>query len=285
MDHYASGLYLAKNGYVVSACQQENYFDEILQICRKEKVSLIIPTVSEELERFAENAKMFNKKDICVAISSPESLKIANNKYETYNFFKGKPYCPQIYNILNPQFPCIVKPYSSRGSRGIHFCEDKNTLKFALQSNQKQFNNSLIMEYLKGDEYSVYGLSDLDGKPLLSIAIKRIKARGESTVAELISDHAVCRLASRIASQIGLVGPWNVQLMGSSCYKIVEINPRIAGSASLIEASGLDYIGLVVKVFTKQPISQQELKCPKNHLYMIRYNEEIFLKQEEICNQ
>ena len=243
---------------------------------------MVIPTVSEELLAFSRNVEMFQAKDIKVAVSNEKSILIANNKGETYNFFKNKPYCPQIYTAFQPHFPCVVKPCDSRGSRGFYICKDDVTLKSALETDERQFGKSLIMEYLQGDEFSVYGLSDLNGTPLLSIANKRIKARGESTVAEVVANHTVCDLSKSIASQLGLVGPWNVQLMGSSCFKIVEVNPRIAGSASLIIAAGIAYIDLIIKVFTNQKILPQELNNLNGNLFMIRYNEEIFVKPENI---
>jgi predicted ATP-grasp superfamily ATP-dependent carboligase len=138
------------------------------------------------------------------------------------------------------------------------------------------------MEYLNGNEYSVYGISDLKTKPILSLANRRIIAKGESKVAELAPNELACNVAESIASQVGLVGPWNIQLINvNGCYKIVEINPRIAGSASLIMAAGIDYFGLIIKAFTNQEIRPEELVC-KNRVYMIRYNEEIFLTPENI---
>lgn len=282
MDAYASGLYLADKAYRVPPSSDQSYLQMILEICQRENVSLIIPTVSEELALFAKNLAMFKAEDVQVAVSNEKSIAVANNKLETYRFFKGEPYCPQIYDEETLRFPCVVKPCDSRGSRGFYVCNGELSLSAALESNRRQFGGSIVMEYLQGEEYSVYGLSDLKGQPLLSVVNRRIKARGESTVAEVVVNPKVSRLASLIARQIGMVGPWDVQLMGKEGnYKIVEVNPRIAGSTALVIASGIDYVGLVIKVFTNQKISQRELTC-QSHPVMIRYNEEIFLEEDEI---
>ena len=277
MDSYASGLYIADAGYKVPASSDKNYIQRILGICKKEKVDFVFPTVGEELSKFANATCTFALEKINVAVAGASAISISNDKAKTYAFFKGESFCPQIYDVTNVQYPCVVKPANSRGSRGFNICSDSASLKVALERD-KVYGESLIMEYLEGPEYSVYGISDLSGKVILSLANRRISAKGESKVAELTEKEDVCKVASDIASKIGLVGPWNVQLINN---KIVDINPRMAGSTSLIMASGIDYVGLVIKVFTGQKISPDELVV-KNHIFMIRYNAEIFLKPENI---
>lgn len=280
MDSYASGLYIADAGYKVPASSDKNYIQRILEICGKEKVDFVFPTVGEELLTFANATCTFALKKINVAVAGASAISISNDKVKTYTFFKGESFCPQIYDVSDiskVQYPCVVKPANSRGSRGFNICSDSASLKVALERD-KVYGESLIMEYLEGPEYSVYGISDLSGKVLLSLANRRISAKGESKVAELTEKEDVCKVASDIASEIGLVGPWNVQLINN---KIVDINPRMAGSTSLIMAAGIDYVGLVIKVFTGQKIHPDELLV-KNHIFMIRYNAEIFLKAENI---
>lgn len=280
-DSFASGLYMAHKGYRVPTCNDPSYFEKILKICRNEKVSFIFPTVSEELLAFAQAIELFKREGLTVAVSGYTSLLIANNKLSTYDFFKGKPYCPALYDQQTTEFPCVVKPVNSRGGRGFNICTNRASLEVALDRN-KVYGESVIMEYLNGNEYSVYGISDLKTKPILSLANRRIIAKGESKVAELAPNELACNVAESIASKVGLVGPWNIQLINvNGCYKIVEINPRIAGSASLIMASGIDYFGLIIKVFTNQEIKPEELVC-KNHVFMIRYNEEIFVTPENV---
>jgi carbamoyl-phosphate synthase large subunit len=247
-------------------------------------VSLVIPTVSEELTPFSKNADLFEKNGIRVIVSNEKSIEIANDKLKTYTFFKGEAFCPEIYSLENPRFPCVVKPINSRGSRGFYICEDKAALEVALQKNERDGYKSVIMERLKGTEYSVYGLSDLNSRPVVSIVNKRIRALGESKVAKTIFSPELDELSKEIAYKLNLVGPWNVQLMGYSCFfKLVEVNPRVAGSLSLIIASGLKYLDLLIKIFTGEKISADELKY-RPGVIMTRYNEEIFLEPKAVIS-
>jgi carbamoyl-phosphate synthase large subunit len=280
MDNLASGLYLAKRAHIVPPANAKEFISKILELCYQEKISLVIPTVSEELIVFSKNIALFEKENIRVAVSNQKSIEIANNKLNTYSFFKGEPYCPEVYSILNPRFPCVAKPVNSRGSRGFYICGDKAALALALQKNGRDYLESVVMEYLNGPEYSVYGLSDLNGQPLVSVVNKRIRALGESKVAKIVLIPEISELANKIAQKLNLVGPWNVQLMGvEGSFKLVEVNPRLAGSLSLIIASGLNYIDLVIKIFTGKKICNDELEYSSD-IIMTRYNEEIFLKPE-----
>jgi len=218
-----------------------------------------------------------------VAVSGGASLEIANNKLNTYRFFSGMGYCPAIYSVLDNTFPCVVKPVNSRGGRGFYVCDDRDSLSVALKKNTLAGYESVIMEYLTGSEYSVYGLSDLNGCPLVSVVNLRIRAGGESKVAKIVDNPGVAGLACEIAQKLNLVGPWNVQLMGSEGnFKLVEVNPRVAGSLSLVMASGLNYVELIVKIFTNKKIDANELKYGSGIL-MIRYNEEIFLNSGQVA--
>ncbi len=281
-NNLAPGLYMANRAHIVPPATDSGFIKTMLKIAISDRVDLIIPTVSEELAPFAKNKEQFQKQGIQVVVSNEKSIKIANDKLNTYTFFRGEPYCPEVYSSpQDAKYPCVVKPINSRGSRGFYICDNKRSLEVALQKNDREGYKSVIMERLRGTEYSVYGLSTLEGQPLVSIANKRIRAIGESKVAKIVFSPEIDDLAAKIAQKLNLVGPWNVQLMGTCVFKIVEVNPRVAGSLSLIMASGLNYIGLLIKIFTGQPIHKKELQY-KPGIIMTRYNEEIFLKPEAV---
>jgi carbamoyl-phosphate synthase large subunit len=281
-NNLAPGLYLANQAYVVPNADDPTFIPKILKICRKNNVSLVIPTVSEELLPFSQNIGLFQKKGVTVAVSGPESIEVANNKLKTYGFFKGESFCPEVYSAQEPKFPCVVKPIESRGSRGFYICENMEDLKVALEKNVHSGYQSVVMELLKGVEFSVYGLSDLGGKPLVCVINKRIRAVGESKVAKIVLSLEIEDLAFEMARKLKLVGPWNIQLMGrKGFFKLVEVNPRVAGSLSLVEASGLHYIDLMIKIFTDKKIQPYELQYHPG-IIMTRYNEELFLNPDAV---
>ncbi|MDH3610449.1 MAG: ATP-grasp domain-containing protein [Nitrosopumilus sp.] len=280
-DCLASGLYLVEKRYVVPLVENPVSNSKILEIAKKEKVDVIIPTVEEEMINFARNILEFNNNGIKVIVSNPQSIEIATNKSSTYKFFQKNAFCPRIYDYQNVEFPCVVKPNTSRGSRGFFICHSKEDLDFAIKGNKKGFGDSVIMEYLEGTEFSVYGISDLKGNPLVSVANKRITAVGESKKAQIIDDKEILKTANEIAKKIKLQGPWNVQIMKTkNGPKLIEVNPRFSGSLSLSIASGLDLVEISMKVFKNEKIEPNEFEYEKD-LIMTRYNEEIFVRPNQ----
>ncbi len=283
-NNLAPGLYLANQAYVVPSAEDSMFISKILEICEKEHVSMVIPTVSEELLPFSRNLKLFEQRGVKVAVSNPDSIEVANDKLKTYSFFRGESFCPEVYSEVNPKFPCVVKPINSRGSRGFYICENHDDLKVALEKNHRAGYHSVVMELLRGTEYSIYGLSDLNAQPLVCVINKRIRALGESKVAKIVLSPELEDLANDIARKLQLVGPWNVQLMGYNCFfKLVEVNPRVAGSLSLVVASGLNFVDLILKIFTGEKIEAKELQF-KPGLIMTRYNEELFLNPDAVMH-
>lgn len=281
-DYLASGLYLVEKRYLVPSFDSPGAVLKILEIAKNEKVDVVIPTVNEEMINFAKNVREFEKNGILVVVSNPQSIEMTIDKSTTYNFFQGNDYCPKVYDENLMEFPCVVKPTNSRGSRGFYVCRSKDEVNFAIKNNKKSLGDSVIMEYLTGTEFSVYGLSDLNGVPLVSVANKRIKAVGESKKAQIIDDKEISETANDIAAKLNLVGPWNVQIMKTkNGPKLIEINPRFAGTLSLVIASGLNFVDIAVKIFKKEEIKQSDLKYEKN-LIVTRYNEELFVRPDNL---
>jgi hypothetical protein len=218
-------------------------------------------------------------------VTGEEALGIATDKRRTYAFFRGQRYCPKVFDKSEVEFPAVVKPTGSRGGRGFHVCENPDELRVALARNQRTIGESVIMEFVAGTEYSVYGLSGRDGKPIVIVPVRRIQAVSESKKAEVVADPQLQRVAGEIASKLKLLGPWNVQLMKSETrITLIEVNPRFAGTTSLVVASGVNLPELAVKLFLGHPIAPDEIEF-RNHLLMTRYNEEIFLTPTDVIRK
>lgn len=285
IDPLASGLYLSDKGYVTRKADDPGFVSELVRIAKKEEVTVLLPTVQEELTILARNRGRFERVGIVPVVSDEESLAIATDKQRTYAFFQGQSYAPKVFDPSRVEFPAVVKPIRSRGGRGFHLCETPEELRVALARNQRAFGDSLIMEFVAGTEYSVYGISGRDRVPLVTVPVRRIQAISESKKAEVVRDAALQRVAREIASKLKLAGPWNIQLMKSkSRITLIEVNPRFAGTTSLIVASGVNLPELAIKLFLGHKIEPGELEF-RDHLLMTRYNEEIFLTPDQVIDK
>ncbi|MFZ0890923.1 MAG: ATP-grasp domain-containing protein [Thermoplasmata archaeon] len=282
INSLAPGLYLADHGFVIPRPNAPGFVAELLRVARREKASIILPTLDEELIVLARNREKFERSGITLLLASEDPIRVATNKRLTYEFFRDQPFCPRIFDTTTVEFPAVVKPVNSRGGRGFYVCENSQELQVALGRNRRAFGESVIMEYLIGSEYSVYGISGRDGKPIVTVPVRRILAVSESKRAQVEVVRSVQRVAGEIASRLKLTGPWNIQLMKSKKrITLIEVNARFAGTVSLVIAAGVNLPDLAMKVFLDRKISKEELKfC--NHLVMTRYNEEIYLQPKQL---
>jgi carbamoyl-phosphate synthase large subunit len=285
IDSLAAGLYLADKGYVIRRPGAPGFVAELLRLAKRERASIVLPTLDEELVILARDREKFKRAGVEVLVATEQALRVATNKSRTYAFFRGERYCPHVYDAGDVKFPAVVKPVGSRGGRGFYVCENSAELRVALARNRRMFGDSVIMEYVTGTEYSVYGISGRDGKPIVVVPVRRVLAVSESRRAEVDVQIKVQRLAGEIASKLKLIGPWNIQLMKSKKRTmLIEVNPRFAGTSSLVVAAGVDLPELAIKVFLGRKIDPAELKF-RNHLIMTRYNEEIFLDPTQLITK
>ncbi|MGA8302512.1 MAG: ATP-grasp domain-containing protein [Thermoplasmata archaeon] len=282
IDPLAAGLYLSDRGYVTRRANDPRMVAELIRICSRERVKVLLPTVQEELMLLARSRPRLERAGIVPVVAGEESLAVATDKLRTYAFFRGERYCPKVYDRSRVEFPAVVKPTASRGGRGFHRCENSDELRVALARNGRDFGDSVIMEFVPGTEFSVYGLSGPDGIPLVVVPVRRIQAVSESKKAEVVADRRIQRVARDIATKLRLSGPWNIQLMKTpNRIVLIEVNPRFAGTTSLVVAAGVNLPELAVKLFLKQKIRPKELEF-RDHLLMTRYNEEVFLSPADV---
>ena len=80
----SAGLYTSKKSYLVPFANKKNYIAELLEICRKEKISLLFPGTDPELMPLSLNRHLFEEIGTTVIVSKPEVITLASDKLQTY---------------------------------------------------------------------------------------------------------------------------------------------------------------------------------------------------------
>jgi len=112
---------------------REDYVGKLVSLIREEDIKILFVAIGFELEMMAENRDRIRKETGCeVIVSSPEVIRIAEDKYETYRFLKDKGLpCPRTWlpgEIDNVAYPAIIKPRSGTGSKGVSVVGSKDEL-------------------------------------------------------------------------------------------------------------------------------------------------------------
>ena len=81
-------LKMCDAAYQVPRGKDPSYADALLDICEKEKVDIVLPIMSVELNALSENKERFEDIGTQVSVSNIDSLRIANDKLKLFNFKK-----------------------------------------------------------------------------------------------------------------------------------------------------------------------------------------------------
>lgn len=125
--------------YKIPKCTDINYIDSLLNICKEEKVDLLIPLYEKEFATLCKSRSKFKGVGTTLLLSHKNIISTCNDKLNTYKFFiENNINTPISYtkdnieNILrsNPEelrFLLILKPLRGMGSAGVFKANNKKT--------------------------------------------------------------------------------------------------------------------------------------------------------------
>jgi carbamoyl-phosphate synthase large subunit len=250
-DPYSTGLRFAHKGHMVPLSGSPAYLPSLLTICEKEDISLIVPTIDEELPSFGKWREEFVRRGVTPLVSESHVGAVCRDKYATYRWFadRGFPFAPSWLpseiDFAAARYPLFIKPRQGRGSVGIHRVDNERALKFFLD----YVENPIVQTYLTGDEYTVDALAGLDGRILSVVPRQRLIIRsGVCDRGVSRNNRAIIEISQAICEALNVVGPVNLQMMwlnGKATF--FEINPRFSGAIQLTVAAGADFFRLIVE--------------------------------------
>jgi len=272
---------------------EKNFIEELLSICERRNIHVLIPLVTRELIPLAQNKKKFEEWDTRVLVSNVDSLEIANNKSRLYQFLEWRGIEVPGYRVVDniDQFKLAVeelgasqrsvcfKPSVSNGSRGFRviandmdeydllFNEKPNSTYISFNDavrilSSKPFPELLIAEYLPGEEYSVDCLADYGECKLIIPRLRTKMINGISVEGEFVNEGNIIAYCSEIIKELKLHGNIGIQVKRSLAGKflVIEINPRVQGTIVAGLGAGINLPVLAIKQELKLPINDEELQ-------------------------
>lgn len=291
---FSYGLYEVDKGYLTPRSSEPAFIERLLEICKKEKVKVLIPGYDGDLKQISDNRDNFARIGTIALVNSKEIIDTCLDKWNTLNFLKKNGfYCLETQAIERlkdldkiTKFPVILKPrIGGGGSRHVYISRDKGELRFYASLLLKEKIEIIAQEY-KGTskaEYTV-GVLALDTAEIVgSIALKREISTNLSTRLWLsdpknkeplvlssafsqgtIDDFLDIRIyLERVARAFKSTGPLNFQ-----CRKtkkgifIFEVNPRFSATVSIRAMLGFNEPDILIRyyLFGEKP---KEIKYKK----------------------
>ena len=305
MDSEAYGFALVDEYATVPAGDADTYIPQMLALANRVDADVILPLTTAEVEPLAAARDRF---EATVMVSDRESLAVANDKGSLYSFLDSEGFdaAPDYHRVDTesafltavdtlgyPDRPVCFKPPVASGMRGFRVLdEDGDRLTRLLEAkpdsavttlaevrpiltSAEEFPELAVMEYLPGDEYSVdvVAMGDSVG-PVIPRSRQRTRA-GISFAGTVERREELIEAATEICQQLGLRYNVNIQFKydGDGTPKVIEINPRVAGTIIMGVAAGANLPYLAVKHALGESLPPVDVEWGTR---MVRYWQELF---------
>jgi carbamoyl-phosphate synthase large subunit len=280
VNAYSPAVHVADRAYGVPMATDPGYIDALLDICRAERVSLVVPTIDDELTVCGEARERFRQVGAFAACSTAATASACNDKYETCTRLaaRGVPaattYLPHEIPA-SVEFPLFIKPRVGRGAVDAHIVSDGRDLAYYLG----RIENPVVQEYLSGPEFTIDVLCDPRGRPISIVPRERVVIRsGVIDRGRTVKSRPLMELAERVCDAFFFTGALNIQCrMRGSEAAVFEINPRFSGGIDLTIAAGADFPNLLVQMALGRRLMPRIGEF-RDDLWICKYETAIFVQ-------
>ena len=275
----APAAYVSDGCFEVLRVTDENYISQLLDICKKNEIGMIVPTIDTELLVLAENKKLFNDNDIIVCVSDLDFIKVCRDKRNTGDFLeKHNIRVPKAVDKYNPTFPLFAKPYDGSLSTNLHYIKNAEELTQDILDDPKL----LFMEYIDKETYKEYTIDmyyGTDNCVKCIVPRERIKIRaGEINKGRTVKCPLMDYIKERLDKIEGCIGCICIQVFFNPLTEDVvgiEINPRFGGGYPQSYAAGGNYPEMLIKeYFLGEKIAY--IDDWKDNMLMLRFEDAVY---------
>ena len=271
--------YFADDSFKIGLFNDPDYVKDLLAICLKNKISILIPTLDTELILLAKSKSLFNANGINIIISDLKLIKILRDKITTNTFFNSlKIKTPTIFNKESMKFPVFLKPLNGSNSKGIYKAENINEIK----PSDLDSKNMMILENIDNTIYDEYTI-DLyyDKNSSLKCVVPRIRLKvvgGESNQGVTKKNEVFDFVKDRFSFLDGAIGCLTLQVFSNKLNSLdiigIEINPRFGGGYPFSFNAGANFPEFIIREYILNEQIEYFDKW-KNNCLSIRYENEI----------
>lgn len=241
----APAIYFADRKAILPRINEDNYVDEIINVCKREGIRLVIPTIDTDLLLLSEERERIESESgAVVLISSTEVISICRDKINTQKFLEEngfkipKMYSEEELDSGELEFPLFIKPKS--GSSSINTFKLNNIEELATY--RSLIKEPIVQDFMEGKEFTVDVFLDFDGNLITVVPRLRMATRsGEISKGKIVKDREIIEDIKRLVEVLKPIGHITVQLMKTNKgIEYIEINPRFGGGAPMSIQSGAD---------------------------------------------
>lgn len=248
----APALSYCDKTFITCRIKDQNYIPQLLQICEREKIDALIPTIDTDLLVLSQNKDKFFEIGTRVIVSDTDKIQICRDKRYTADYFHSvglaSPAPTDDYLAYDQGFPAFIKPKDGSSSLFAYKVEDAE----ALKTYAAQVPDYIIQPFIEGTEYTVDIFCDFEGNPIYITPRIRLAVRaGEVLKTQICQDETVIAEMKQLLKDYKPCGAITVQFIkqnttGKNYY--IEINPRFGGGAPITMKAGANSAVALLKL-------------------------------------
>ncbi len=246
----------------VVAMKNPAYIDDLIEICKEDKIDLLIPTIDTDLMILSENRESFEQIGTKVMISAPDKIIICRDKNNTSQFFVDcglhAPMPVNDWKEYKSGYPAFIKPKD--GSSSINAFKVENEEELEVYASQVE--DYIIQPFVSGKEYTIDVFCDWNGNPISIVPRERIQIRaGEVLKTQIFMDQTMIEESKALCKAFKPCGPMTVQLIrdDEGVDWFIEINPRFGGGAPLSMKAGARSAEAILRLLDNEGIGDYQI--------------------------
>ena len=236
--------------------QDESYFQFLQYTFEKYQIELFIPTSEAEIKAIFDygltDGKLF---EVPVLIASKKASLIALDKLETANMLKSNglnaPWTI-LTSSLPIEIPCIFKPRSGQGSKGLKVVNSQQEVEALIGSDDYIWQELL----LPNEQEFTCGVYRQSNGECRCIIMRRTLSGGFTDKGEVVENIEIERYILSIAEKFDIQGAVNFQLrLTENGPFLFEINPRLSSTVMFRHKLGFTDLVWAIEEILSLPLS------------------------------
>jgi carbamoyl-phosphate synthase large subunit len=280
-DPHAAALQAADAAELCPRSDAPEYLDWLMRWCRRERISLVVPSRDAELPVLAAAADRFLRIGVRVVVSPPEAVTQCLDKHRFAKACRALGFAtpPEINDPATARFPIFVKPRSGQAGQGTKRLDSAE----ALSRHGFDPAKEILQEFVDDPEFTIDVFIDWDGRLISAVPRERVRVvGGESVVGRTVCDDELADAAGRLALALGLRAHVTVQAFrGPERIRFIEVNPRFGGGAGLGFAAGCPTPEWLVRLVRGENV-ESKIGRYEAGLWMFRHTTDLFRRTEEV---
>jgi carbamoyl-phosphate synthase large subunit len=282
----APAFQVADSAFVLPRFNDPAYVPTLLEIVRRQRVTLIFPLIDPDIPILAAHRDDFANTGAKVMTPPASGAEIARDKWKTYQMYRelgipaARSWLPEDLRKARMDYPLFIKPRRGSAGQGAFRVENERQLEFFLT----YVEDPIIQACLPGPEITSDTICSAGGEVWAVVSRRRIEIRaGEVAKGVTVWDERIARGCFEAAKGIQAAGPITVQCMlrdGEPFF--TEINARFGGGCPLGIAAGVNSPKWYLAEAAGLPIKIPALGSYKQGYYMTRFDESFFLDEKKL---